>query len=77
MKKERLLSTKEVHELLVEMLQKFAMYCDEHGLRYHLVGGTLLGAIRHKGFIPWDGKLQLFTNIIRCNTCTDNEREVL
>ena len=56
---ERLLSSKEVQELLVDMLQTFADYCEKHGLRYHLVGGTLLGAIRHKGFIPWDDDIDV------------------
>lgn len=36
------------------LLQKFSDFCNEHNLHYELTGGTLLGAIRHKGFIPWD-----------------------
>lgn len=39
---------------LMELLTAFDAFCVEHGLRYCLSGGTLLGAVRHKGFIPWD-----------------------
>lgn len=48
------LDNREVKEKLFEILSWFADYCDENHLRYYLCGGTLLGAIRHKDFIPWD-----------------------
>ena len=37
-----------------EMLKYVKQVCDSHGLRYYLAYGTLLGAVRHQGFIPWD-----------------------
>ena len=41
------------------LLNLFARRCEEHGLRYWLDLGTLLGAVRHRGFIPWDEDLDV------------------
>jgi lipopolysaccharide cholinephosphotransferase len=38
----------------LDLLAKFAEVCERNGLSYFMDGGTLLGAIRHRGFIPWD-----------------------
>lgn len=48
------LTLKEIQNIELELLVKFDSICKENNLRYSLGGGTLLGAIRHKGFIPWD-----------------------
>lgn len=44
----------ELHEIELGALKAFVKLCNTHGLRYYAIGGTLLGAVRHKGFIPWD-----------------------
>ncbi|HIS03511.1 MAG TPA: LicD family protein [Candidatus Pullichristensenella avicola] len=49
----------EVQAREFELLKVFDAYCRRHGLTYCLCGGTLLGAVRHKGFIPWDDDIDL------------------
>ena len=44
----------ELHEIELEALKAFVKLCNAYELRYYAIGGTLLGAVRHKGFIPWD-----------------------
>ena len=44
---------------LVPMLECIDKVCREHHLRYYLWAGTMLGAVRHKGFIPWDDDMDI------------------
>ena len=47
------LSQFEVQQELLYLLKEFDSFCKKHNFSYSLAGGTLLGAVRHKGFIPW------------------------
>lgn len=50
----------QIKDCLLKLLDKVVAVCDEHGLRYYLAGGSVLGAIRHKGFIPWDDDIDIY-----------------
>lgn len=47
-------------KISLELLQYFDQVCREHGIKYSLTGGTLLGAVRHSAFIPWDDDVDVF-----------------
>ena len=53
------ISLQEQKSIMLEMLKSFHEFCQEHGLRYYLTGGTLLGAVRHRGYIPWDDDIDV------------------
>ena len=47
------------HKAHLVVLEDFKRVCDRHGLKWFAFCGTLLGAVRHKGFIPWDDDLDI------------------
>ena len=49
----------ELQKCQFEILKEFIKVCKENNLQYYLVGGTCLGAVRHKGFIPWDDDIDV------------------
>ena len=53
------LTCKEIQSHCVEMLRYFDAYATSQNITYYLSGGTLLGAVRHQGFIPWDDDVDL------------------
>jgi lipopolysaccharide cholinephosphotransferase len=56
----RALSDEEVRKSLLNVLRCVKTVCERNGLQYYLAYGTLLGAVRHKGFIPWDDDIDIY-----------------
>lgn len=55
----KLLSNTEIKEVLLNILIELQKSCNRNGIEFYLVGGSLLGAIRHQGFIPWDDDVDI------------------
>lgn len=59
MENPQLLTLEQTQSVYLELLEEFDKLCQAHGLRYDLCGGSMLGAVRHRGFIPWDNDIDL------------------
>lgn len=56
----RQLDITEIKKIELEILDEVHSFCISHGITYSLCGGSLLGAVRHKGYIPWDDDIDMF-----------------
>ena len=50
---------RELHQKLLEIMDVFHNLCEKNKIKYFILGGTMLGAFRHKGFIPWDDDMDV------------------
>ena len=51
---------KELRQIQIAILDEIDRFCTAHGITYFLSSGTLIGAVRHKGYIPWDDDIDLY-----------------
>lgn len=56
----RELKLEEIQGILLDIMTDIDSFCRENNIRYIISSGTLLGAVRHKGFIPWDDDADMF-----------------
>lgn len=49
----------ELQKIQLNILQEFDVFCREYNIKYYIIGGSAIGCVRHKGFIPWDDDIDV------------------
>lgn len=60
MRKSKMIEVHEMKRLMLDIMSSIDKYCRDNGIRYSMAYGTLLGAVRHKGYIPWDDDIDIW-----------------
>ena len=53
-------SVEELKKIQLDILLSLHQFCSENNINYSLAAGSLIGAVRHKGFIPWDDDIDVY-----------------
>lgn len=67
-------------KVMIDILTYIDNICRKNNIKYTLVGGSLIGAIRHKGIIPWDDDIDIgllpgeYEKLIKCLKASNNEK---
>lgn len=78
-----IINIEELKAIQLSILDEVTCYCENNGLKYFLGYGTLIGAIRHKGYIPWDDDIDIimprpdYERLINSFNATHNVRQVI
>ena len=56
----KIIDVPEMKILMLDIMSSIDEFCRQNGLRYSLAYGSLIGAVRHKGYIPWDDDIDIF-----------------
>ena len=74
------LNIEQIHQVTLDIVKKLIEICDEIHVNYYVAYGSLIGVVRHKGFIPWDDDFDVV--MLRndyekfCDYCTKHQKEM-